>query len=162
MQSKSPQCSAGLRSATTRRMVLGTACRDTLRYECLRPSRLAKTTRICLPHKDSRAGSFAQGCFRNKCVTSVGGELPAYRACTHNSHVRAFIGLDRKTRTASSCLQDISDDTASLLSALTLQCCHLQMLQHVAYYPRRADTCSRMFSLHTQRLPGNRIGDHGV
>ncbi|OLP78341.1 hypothetical protein AK812_SmicGene41489 [Symbiodinium microadriaticum] len=49
------------------------------------PSRLAKTTRICLPHKD------------------------------------------------------ISDDTASLLSALTLQCCHLQMLQ----------------------LPGNRIGDHG-
>ncbi|CAE7213816.1 FH3 [Symbiodinium sp. CCMP2456] len=50
------------------------------------PSRLAKTMRICLPHKD------------------------------------------------------ISDDTASLLSALTLQCCNLQMLQ----------------------LPGNRIGDHGV
>eukprot|EP00439_Symbiodinium_sp_Y106_P050512 s5152_g6.t1 len=50
------------------------------------PSRLAKTMRICLPHKD------------------------------------------------------ISDDTASLLSALTLQCCNLQVLQ----------------------LPGNRIGDHGV
>ena len=214
MQSMSPRCSAGLHSATTRKVVPGTARRDTLRHGVFEAISLGENHADLFASQGHRSGKLCPGMFRKRLVeqslvpwhprghcnnttaiaapaqglvsvswnTSTGlsecMHLRWWHAMQHvgggsrNTHVQPFIGPDRRNLSAygfrSSCFQDISDDTASLLSALTLQCCNLQVLQRVAYnvfsksQPTHVFACFAPNSSKSQRLPGNRIGDHGV